>query len=963
MSVGFGVVVASVVGLAGTAGFGQPIPVLSQLETGPYVNFDSPPVKPLAVREDGGLLLAVNTPANWLEVFDSSAMNGELHLVHRIPTGLEPVSVFFEPGTDNRFAWVLNFISDDITVVDVVLGTVVGVIPVGDEPVNVVFDPEGEFGFVITQGPAGMTLAADQVDPRGAMTVVRVHTRTVEAALQLDCGVPRAAVYDRPTRRVIVAAMQSGNGTSLVGHPIEFTDAGGPQMLLSLHFLRSFSLTSGLFGGSEFGPWPDAGAALVAPPRVARISSAGGADWEAMVDAFTHPDGSLDAGAVALFAVEFGCTPVEAHRVLGLIRDERLDPVDHDLLVVNVADATAPVVTGVTRGVGTTLAAMAFSPVTERLLVTNMEARNATRHESSLRGRFMRHEVVSMALPDEAGQVGEVVHADLHASVPNFDDASVVNPEAQARSLANPTDIVADPVKPVAYVAALGTDRVATVDAASGAVLALTDVGRGPRGLAVDGAGQRLYSLNRTDQTVTVLDVSEVAPVVLGTRRLWTPEPREVAEGRDFVFTARLSNNFSSSCAMCHLDGGIDGLAWDLGNPHGTEMLPVPLGPAAFTNHPLKGPMVTQSLRGLRGHEPFHWRGDRHSLEDFAPTFDELLGGETLGAGATAKMKEYVMSLVYPPNPFYERDNKPITPRITQGFAVFQQACVGCHDMEHDGASRPIGGTLDVGTDISFLASQVMEFTQLRGVHKKFYQERYSGFGLLHDGRQGMGALDDPLAEMMMGAFFGAIALDGCPGNHPEADAVNTSFFLRAFPTNVMPVVGWQVPVPPGVGGVELAALNSAVVRMALEHVGVPSRCDVVARGRLGGQERGFVMLTPAPGVMDPTTIVFADDAGGTVTLQGLIAGVQGGDGLSFLAVPPGSGHRIGIDMDNDGCLNQLDPFPELTADWTGDQAVDGDDVIAFFADWDGGDGDFNRDGATDGDDVIAFFAVWDLGC
>ena len=50
-------------------------------------------------------------------------------------------------------------------------------------------------------------------------------------------------------------------------------------------------------------------------------------------------------------------------------------------------------------------------------------------------------------------------------------------------------------------------------------------------------------------------------------------------------------------------------------------------------------------------------------------------------------------------------------------------------------------------------------------------------------------------------------------------------------------------------------------------------------------------------------------------------------------------------------------------SDWNGDGGVDGDDVIAFFADWDGGDGDFNRDGATDGDDVIAFFAVWDLGC
>ncbi|MFZ4574499.1 MAG: hypothetical protein ACOYN0_08885 [Phycisphaerales bacterium] len=50
-------------------------------------------------------------------------------------------------------------------------------------------------------------------------------------------------------------------------------------------------------------------------------------------------------------------------------------------------------------------------------------------------------------------------------------------------------------------------------------------------------------------------------------------------------------------------------------------------------------------------------------------------------------------------------------------------------------------------------------------------------------------------------------------------------------------------------------------------------------------------------------------------------------------------------------------------ADWDGVNGVDGDDVIAFFADWDVSNADFNNDGGTDGDDVIAFFARWDGGC
>jgi hypothetical protein len=50
-------------------------------------------------------------------------------------------------------------------------------------------------------------------------------------------------------------------------------------------------------------------------------------------------------------------------------------------------------------------------------------------------------------------------------------------------------------------------------------------------------------------------------------------------------------------------------------------------------------------------------------------------------------------------------------------------------------------------------------------------------------------------------------------------------------------------------------------------------------------------------------------------------------------------------------------------ADWNADDSVDGDDIIAFFGDWDQSNADFNNDGGTDGDDVIDFFAAWDTGC
>jgi hypothetical protein len=50
-------------------------------------------------------------------------------------------------------------------------------------------------------------------------------------------------------------------------------------------------------------------------------------------------------------------------------------------------------------------------------------------------------------------------------------------------------------------------------------------------------------------------------------------------------------------------------------------------------------------------------------------------------------------------------------------------------------------------------------------------------------------------------------------------------------------------------------------------------------------------------------------------------------------------------------------------ADWNNDGGVDGDDVIAFFAEWNNGVADYNFDDGTDGDDVIAFFADWNTQC
>ncbi len=55
--------------------------------------------------------------------------------------------------------------------------------------------------------------------------------------------------------------------------------------------------------------------------------------------------------------------------------------------------------------------------------------------------------------------------------------------------------------------------------------------------------------------------------------------------------------------------------------------------------------------------------------------------------------------------------------------------------------------------------------------------------------------------------------------------------------------------------------------------------------------------------------------------------------------------------------------FVGCPADWDGSGGVDGDDIGAFFADWQAGNADIDGSGGTDGDDITFFFERWQAGC
>ena len=78
-----------------------------------FVNWESPHVHPLDMTPDGNRLLAVNTPDNRLLVYDLTGPSPAL--VAAIPVGLDPVSV---RARSNGEAWVVNQISDSVSIVD-----------------------------------------------------------------------------------------------------------------------------------------------------------------------------------------------------------------------------------------------------------------------------------------------------------------------------------------------------------------------------------------------------------------------------------------------------------------------------------------------------------------------------------------------------------------------------------------------------------------------------------------------------------------------------------------------------------------------------------------------------------------------------------------------------------------------------------------------------------------------------
>lgn len=882
-------------------------PMTPPLVSGEYINFESPPFKPIAFDDRTGLVAAVNTPNGTVEIFTETADG--LAREREIPVGIEPVTVAFQPIIDGAASrlWVINHISDNVMIVDPVNGAFLGLVELRDEPVGLVFAPSGETAFIVSQS--------------GYLQSVDTNALTVVSELQLPANTPRAIVYDAANERVVIAALHSGNNTTVASRVMRHNTIDlntGQQSSAFLPVLvdaQLYSETAAIFNASpELSPWPDQNPNVTQPaPLIARIIPDAGlpSGWADIVAIFDDGTGNPKQDKVDAYQDELNAIGLSMVNIVSVLTDlinDVQDTDDNDLITVDVVDPNNMFIAGIIGNVGTTLTGMAQNPLNGEICVSNLQALNTIRHDTNLRGHFIDHEIVFVGDPlDEA----TIAVADLHAGIPNYNDASAPNPAAQAGSLANPTDIIFTPDGSRAFVAALGTGRVGVMNGITGAIESRIDVGKGTRGLAFNSDSNRLYAYNRTDMTIATVAISD-SPSVTDTTPLFTPESKMIREGRDFLYTTRESNNFSSSCGLCHINGNLDHNAWDLSQPNdGLQPLPPIAGapdpnnpPPTVINHPMKGPMVTLSLRGLDNHEGLHWRGDRPTFADFNSTFDGLLGGAEISDADMAKFDAFTKSMVYPPNPNRNRDNSFFASAAANGRDHFIVSCNGCHNLSHDGALRiPESPGKDAGFDLGGLSAQVQLVPQLRHLHRKFDSDLYNGVGLIHDGREKREDNGHVIQTFLL-EFF---------GNFTPTMRTEMIAFLDAYPTNVRPIVGLQAATT----GSQNDPAGDDVSLMIDRHNQPISENDVIARRLRNGTWRGYVLIDG--NAADP---LFLGDVGEDIRLSQLLQQATVDNPTIFTAVPPGSGFRMGVDQDTDDFVNGIDPCPQYPND--GDMNGDG---------------------------------------
>ena len=1047
-----GLTIARLFGLALACAF-----YLSTAHAADFVAFESGPVRPMALSPDGRMLYAVNTPDNRLEVFTVSDA-GTLEHAAAVPVGLEPVAVAVRDAAEAWVVNHLSD-SVSIVDTQALTGTAPGepgvpfvarTLLVGDEPRDIVFARGRAF---ITTAHRGQQRTHPSIADVPGAGDPQLHTPGIGRAdvwvfdaeqpgpgvggtplriVELFGDTPRALAVSPDGNTVYAAVFHSGNQTSVIHEAV---------------MCRGFEDTPrGYFVGATWAPRRGDQPCIAGqiPARHATASPNGPADK-------TLPMGRpLPSTGADGEPAPFTAMIVKWHEESGEWRDSRglnysngirFYLPDRDVFALDAATLEEA---ASFRHVGTTLFNMAVNPVNGRIYVANTDAQNHIRFEgpgvrggSTVQGNIAQTQITVI---DPA--TGSVDRRHLNRHI----DYTVLKASADVRrhSLSTPLELRVSADGATLYVAALGSDRIgvfATADLENDALWDGTGeefdptvtsadylpVTGGPAGLLLDesrnGENGLLHVYTHIDRGISVIDPSTGA--LLQTVQLHNPEPPSVLAGRRMLYDAAgTSSNGESSCASCHVFGDTDHLSWNLGNPDAANSVnpqPFPTFSDFFLNcdffghYPgcefvpwvngngdqlafasMKGPMATQTMRGMSTHGHMHWRGDRAtgyfgtddaqtldeklSFKNFIVGFESLLGldVELTDAGRPDKPPEvvrleddvdafadFMLAVQLPPNPIKPLDNRH-SPSARLGEAFFSgprrsdgtgpgfdlpynrngaepdgRNCEGCHTHEPARGFFGADGSAGHGGEVL-----ILKVPHLRNLYQKvgmfglpnreFFLpsttdvhqgDQIRGFGFLHDGATDklfnflQGAVFDDGATTCadlgvpgsasyggsLGSWFGCDFSDGMdvgiPGDTARQGLVD---YLMEFDTDLAPIVGQQVTLD----ATNAAAANPRI-DLLLRRASTPfesfilggavTECDLIVKGVVDGQARGWVRLSDGS---------FRDDLGLVWTEADVRALAAQERPLTYTCAPPGSGVRMGIDRDGDDVPDGVDSYP-----------------------------------------------------
>jgi hypothetical protein len=544
----------------------------------------------------------------------------------------------------------------------------------------------------------------------------------------------------------------------------------------------------------------------------------------------------------------------------------------------------------------------ATSPVNGAAAVSGTYAEIELRLEPNVRGHTTESRVAIVT-----GAGGVRTEIDLNTSkningLATINYADTVGTQAERDSaLGIPTGVCWSADGQRVYVTALANDKLGVINptvpqGGNGSVVARVSTVAGPTGVIADPLRPRLYVVGRFHnqlQTLSTANFSSLAVNAIG----FDPTPDPIVNGRKFFYGGFTSRHGDQSCASCHLFGDFDNLCWELGNPQGAMQAAPPnqLDPQLQGFHPMKGPMVTQSLRGLINTGLLHWRGDRADLTAFNPAFVALMGRQTqLPDSEMVAFGDFVMPLVYPPNPgqYLDRsfpDAPAGQPSAVRGRFFYLNTpvdgplkCVDCHAL-------PTGTNGQVIDHIALQESQDIKVPQLRNLYKKTgFRDTIGvvnkrGFGFTHDG-----AIDNLFDFLKFPGFnFGASQ------SVADANRRDMERFLLCFDTGMAPAVGYQLTF----NGANNGNATMGARMDTLESQAGLGNCNLIAKGRVAGVPRGFLYQGAGQWVSDVGT----DDP---LTRAQLVALAAPGQELTVTGVPAGTGERAGVDRDLDGYLD-----------------------------------------------------------